>query len=110
YESGLDAANVKSLLEHDPTLSQLRKFLDICEAVGHAAYEVSKTAGVTVEDPLDRVSFTWNPPHRVKVQVAAGPFKLYVYAPVLHDNHPKVDEAKLVRRIAPGLIHMLDAL
>jgi hypothetical protein len=110
YESGLDAASVKSLFDHDPTLRQLRSFLDICEAVGHAAYEASPTAGVMVEDPLDRVTFTWNPPRRVKVQIGSGAFKLYVYAPVLHGNDPKVDEAKLVRRIAPGLIHMLDAL
>jgi len=65
---------------------------------------------VTVEDPLDRNSFTWNPPKRVKVQVGSGAFKLYIYAPVLHENDPKVDEPKLVRRIAPGMIHMLDAL
>jgi hypothetical protein len=110
YESGLNTADVQFLFDNDPTLRQLRKFLDICEAVGHAACETSPTAGVTVEDPLDRNSFTWNPPKRVKVQVGSGAFKLYIYAPVLHENDPKVDEPKLVRRIAPGLIHMLDAL
>jgi hypothetical protein len=110
YESGLDTAGVKLLLKNDPTLRQLLAFLPICEAVGHAACEANPTAGVTVEDPLDRVSFTWNPPKRRKVQVGSGAFKLYVYAPVLHDNDPKVDEPELVRRIAPGMIHMLDAL
>jgi hypothetical protein len=110
YESGLEIGDVKSLFDRDPTLRQLRKYLDICKAVGHAACEASKTAGVTIEDPLDRVSFTWNPPKRVKTQVASGAFKLYVRTPVLQDNEPVVDEPKLVRRIAPGLIHMLDAL
>jgi hypothetical protein len=110
FETGLDTAGVKSLFKHDPTLRQLLAFLPICEAVGHAACEASPTAGVTVEDPLDRVSFTWNPPKRRKVPVASGAFKLYVYEPELHDNDSVVDEAKLVRRIAPGMIHMLDAL
>jgi hypothetical protein len=60
-------------------------------------------------------SFTWNPPKRRKIPVSSGAFKLYVREPVVisggigHGGH-KINEGKLVRRIAPGLIQMLDAL
>lgn len=101
YGPGLSTAGVEALFRHDPTLTRLLEFLPICEALGRAA-----AAGVTVEDPLDGVSFTWNPPKRTKITVSSGAFKLYVYEP----NRGIVDQPKLVRRIAPGLIHMLDAL
>jgi hypothetical protein len=111
YGPGLDTAGVQTVFRRVPILQQLLAFLPICKAVGVEACKASPTAGVTVVDPLDRVSFTWNPPARRKVQVGSGAFKLYVHAPVLHANgDPIVDKGKLVRRIAPGLIHMLDAL
>jgi hypothetical protein len=48
---------------------------------------------------------------RKKVQVSSGRFKLYVWPPVFApDGRHIVNERKLVSRIAPGLIHMLDAL
>jgi hypothetical protein len=41
----------------------------------------------------------------------SGAFKLYCYPPVgVGDGGYKVDAAKLSRRIAPGLVQMLDAL
>jgi hypothetical protein len=110
YGPGLDTAGVKSLFAHDPVIRQLRAFLPVCEAVGRAACAANPTAGVTVVEPLDDVSFTWNPRKRVKRQVSSGSFKLYVHAPVTRDGSSVADQSKLIRRIAPGLIHMLDAL
>jgi hypothetical protein len=50
------------------------------------------------------------PPLRRKVQVGSGAFKLYCYPPaVVVDGGHKVDAAKLTRRIAPGLVQMLDS-
>jgi hypothetical protein len=114
YGPGAPAGFVAALFKHDPILRQLLAFLPIAEAVGHAAFERNPCGGVTVHDPLDGQAFTWNPPKRRKVQVGSGRFKLYVKAPVVQvgpgDGGYLVDKGKLVRRIAPGLIHMLDAL
>jgi hypothetical protein len=107
---GLSVDTLRVLFDETPIINKLRVFLSVCERVGRAACEKNPTAGVTVVDPLDGTLFTWNPPRRRKQQIRSGAFKLYVKAPVEHDGDYVVDEPELVRRIAPGLIHMLDAL
>jgi hypothetical protein len=110
YGPGLNVDTLKVLFDETPIIKKLRVFLSVCEAVGRSACERNPTGGVTVVDPLDRMSFTWNPSRRRKQQIRSGAFKLYVKAPVERDGDYVVDELELVRRIAPGLIHMLDAL
>jgi hypothetical protein len=110
YGFGLgDKRNVEALLTDVPMIRQLLEFLPVAEAVGLAAYAVDPTAGVEVVDPLDKTPFRWNPLRRQKIQVASGSFKLYVGAPVLSGDGYLVYKKKLIRRIAPGLIHMLDS-
>jgi hypothetical protein len=101
YGPGLDAPTLSVLFQETPVIVKLRLFLAVCEAVGAAA----PAAGVTVVDPLDGGTFTWNPPKRRKVQISSGAFKLYCYPPT-----GQISRKKLTRRIAPGLIQMLDAL
>jgi hypothetical protein len=111
YGPGLDAATLAGLFRETPVIERLRLFLAVCEAVGAAAYARNPAAGVTVTDPLDGATFTWNPPKRRKEQIPSGAFKIYCYPPVLvGDSEYQVDKGKLTRRIAPGLIQMLDAL
>jgi hypothetical protein len=111
FGPGLDVQTLQVLFDETPILKQLGVYLDVCEALGKAACVKDPTAGVTVVDPLDEASFTWNPPLRRKVQIRSGAFKLYCYPPVgVGDGGYKVDTAKLSRRIAPGLVQMLDAL
>jgi hypothetical protein len=110
YGPGVTADFVEALFKHDPILHQLLAFLPVAEAVARGACARDPVAGVTVVDPLDGASFTWNPPKRRKQQIRSGAFKLYVKAPIERDGDYLVDKNKLARRIAPGLIHMLDAL
>jgi hypothetical protein len=108
---GVSQDVVEALFKNDSTLKSLRAFLDVAEAVGRAACAADPAGGVTAVDPLDQTAFTWNPPVRRKTAVSSGAFKLYVWPPVLtSDGRSRVDEQKLIRRIAPGLIHELDAL
>jgi hypothetical protein len=110
YGPGLDAAALAVLFRGTPIIEKLRLFLAVCEEVGAAAYAKNPAAGVTVTDPLDGATFTWNPPKRRKVQMPSGAFKIYCYPPVLVAGESQVDKVKLTRRIAPGLIQTLDAL
>jgi hypothetical protein len=111
FGPGLDVQTLQVLFDETPILKQLGVYLDVCETLGKAACVKDPTAGVTVVDPLDGASFTWNPPLRRKVQIRSGAFKLYCYPPVgVGDGGYMVDTAKLSRRIAPGLVQMLDAL
>jgi hypothetical protein len=111
YGPGLDAATLAVLFRETPVIEKLRLFLTVCEAVGAAAYAKNPAAGVTVTDPLDGAAFTWNPPKRRKEQIPSGAFKIYCRPPVrIGDGEYQVDRGKLTRRIAPGLIQMLDAL
>jgi hypothetical protein len=115
YGPGLDAETLRTLFKKTPVIAQLRQFLTACEAVARAACAKSPSDGVWVVDPFDGVSFTWNPPKRRKQQVRSGAFKLYCYPPVVIGDGTfageyKVDEGKLTRRIAPGLIQMADSL
>lgn len=111
YGPGLDAATLAVLFRETPIVEKLRRFLAVCEAVGAAAYAKNPAAGVTVTDPLDGAMFTWNPPKRRKVPISSGAFKIYCYPPVLlGDGEYQTDKGKLTRRIAPGLIQMMDAL
>jgi hypothetical protein len=101
YGPGLDAPTLSVLFQETPVIEKLRLFLAVCEAVGAAA----PAAGVTVVDPLDGATFTWNPPKRRKGQISSGAFKLYC-----NPSTGQISRKKLTRRIAPGLIQMLDAL
>jgi hypothetical protein len=110
YGPGLDAATLAVLFRERPIIEKLRLFLAVSEAVGTAAYAKNPAAGVTVTDPLHGATFTWNPPKRRKVPIGSGAFKLYCYPPaIVGDGEYQVDKGKLTRRIAPGLIQMLDA-
>jgi hypothetical protein len=110
FGPGLSLDTLKVLFDETPIVRKLGVFLSVCEALGRSACEKDPTAGVTVMDPLDGMSFTWNPPRRRKQQIRSGAFKLYVKAPTERDGDYVVNALELVRRIAPGLIHMLDAL
>jgi hypothetical protein len=115
YGSGLRAETLKVIFEKTPIIARLRQYLDVCEAIGEAACAKNPAAGITVVDPLDEASFTWNPPMRRKKKVSSGKFTLYCWPPVPIRTGPqtgeyRVDKGELTRRIAPGLIQMLDAL
>jgi hypothetical protein len=115
YGSGLALKTLGVLFKKTPIIARLRQYLDVCKAVGESACAMNPAAGVTVVDPLDGTSFTWNPPIRRKKPVPSGSFTLYCWPPVQIRTGPqageyKVDKGKLRRRIAPGLIQMLDAL
>jgi hypothetical protein len=68
----LDASTLAVLFRETPIIEKLRLFLAVCEAVGAAAYPKNPAAGVTVTDPLDGATFTWNPPKRRKVPIGSG--------------------------------------
>jgi hypothetical protein len=105
YGPGLDAATLAVLFRETPVIGKLRPFLAVCEAVGAAAYAKNPAAGVTVTDPLDGATFTWNPPKRQKMLISSGAFKIYCRPPVPVGNGEwPVDKGKLTRRIAPGLV------
>ena len=110
YGSGLgDARNLTAFFEQASMVKTLLGFLPVCEAVAHAAFERSSTAGVEVVDALDESRFCWNPLRRRKMQIGSGAFKLYCSAPVFEGDGYRVDKRKLARRIAPGLTHMADS-
>jgi hypothetical protein len=58
YGPGVSREAVDALFMNDPTLKQLRVFLDVAEAVGRAACAADPAGGVTVVDPLDGTAFT----------------------------------------------------
>jgi hypothetical protein len=88
------------------------QFLRACLEICHIASRRDPCAAVSLTDPLDRIEFRWNPIEREKREHRHGPHKLEVKLPPAYKpgctRYP-VDEAALRRRLAPCVIHMLDA-
>jgi hypothetical protein len=118
---GADVSNLAKLLQNDPatygpglgSADNVCAFLKAveapydqiwlrtCRALADAA--IAQDGGVHVLDPLDETEFTWNPPRIRKRVISHEEHKLIV------GEVAGLREDKLRNRVAPGLIHMLDA-
>jgi hypothetical protein len=107
-----------SLPEWERTVS---KFLDACQHLGR---EADWDGGITFDDPLDGSEVQWNPIRRAIDRVATGKHHVEVLRPGVtvrrrgEDGRmirrftwrdPYVDSAKLANRVAPCVVHTLDA-
>jgi hypothetical protein len=111
-------------------LKRLRdEYLPVCRAVADAAVQRDPYAGVTFRDPFDDALVRWHAPARSQVEIpnSAGPLFVNapgviqqqrvngrlrnVFGPVRPNERGEypVDPGALRRRIAPALIHTLDA-
>jgi hypothetical protein len=97
------------------------KFLAACQYLGHAA---DWDHGITFDDPLDGAEIQWNPIKRALDRVPTGKRHLEILRPGVtirrrsEDGRmvrrflwrdPYVDSAKLANRVAPCVVHTLDA-
>jgi hypothetical protein len=95
--------------------------LPVCQALADAAVARDAYAGVTLRHPFDGEPVRWHPPARRMQEIPHGATPLFVSRPGIIVNgkfvpttpnergeYP-VDPATLRRRIAPALIHTLDA-
>jgi hypothetical protein len=107
-----------SLPEWERSIS---KFLDACQLIGH---EADWDLGVTFDDPLDGAEIQWNPIRRAMDRVPTGKRHIEVLRPGITIGRrdvdgrikrkflwrdPYVDSAKLANRVAPCVVHTLDA-
>jgi hypothetical protein len=103
--SGLSVAHFLSTLNGYAAVEQ---FLNACRWIGEHAdpYE-----GVTVDDPLDRSKFTWNPVARLNKKLRLGGLDVILSVPKGPEKNGRypVNRRELVNMIAPCLVHMLDA-
>jgi hypothetical protein len=86
----------------------VKRFLDACQRVAEIAFEKDPHAGVVLVDPLDESTFRWNPIRRKLNKCAHGHHPVFISAPPGSKPYA-VDEHDLRKRIAPCLVHTLDA-
>jgi hypothetical protein len=94
----------------------VKDFLDASREIAKRAYAVDSYMGVLFTDPFDEAPVRWNPARRKKASLAIGHYRV---ALSLSTKAPKysgpyagdhlVDAGELGRKVAPSLIHMLDA-
>jgi hypothetical protein len=98
---------------HVSLLKRLRdEYLPICRALADEAFRRDPYAGVSFRGTFDGVVIRWDAPERQQKEIPHGALPLSVSLPVGTPNaagdYP-VDLKKLRKRIAPSLIHGLDA-
>jgi hypothetical protein len=92
----------------------VKTYLKACRAVAARAYKRSPCEGVRITDPLDHTTFQWNPIERSKTHRCRHGSNDEVRIQLPRTFQPglkqyPVDEGELAKRIAPCLIHLLDA-
>ncbi len=107
-----------SLPEWERAISQ---FLKVCQSIGR---EADWEYGITLDDPLDGSEIQWNPIRRAIARVATGKHHVEVLRPGVTWRRrdvegrmirrfswrdPYVNTAKLANRVAPCLVHSMDA-
>jgi len=96
------------------------KFLDACQLLGR---EADQDCGIRFDDPLDGAEIQWNPIRRAMDRVPTGKRHIEVLRPGITIRRrgadgrtkrflwrdPHVDNTKLANRVAPCVVHTLDA-
>ena len=91
----------------------VKMYLEACRKVAARAHRKSRSDGVRVTDPLDQKTLQWNPILlEIKRCRHGSNDEVRIHLPPAYrpgrDRYP-VDKDELARRIAPCLIHLLDA-
>jgi hypothetical protein len=124
------AQAIKKFLGGLPWYDEVSRFLTASRRLAQRAHKKDKYAGVTFLDPFDKAEIRWNPVARADVALSSDGHKLIVSLPgrclggqrgrpcswkKFRPARPNaagdypVDAGKLRRRVAPMLVHVLDA-
>jgi hypothetical protein len=124
---GWTLESAKDFLQAVPQYADVERFQAACKKIGRTIahpQHPDRYRGAVFVDPYDGAEVRWNPVKRVRLDIARGPVRLILNVPghfdkkskkaVLHEPNPvngeyPVDRAELSRRIAPCLVHILDA-
>jgi hypothetical protein len=97
-----------------PWSAEVTRFLAACRYIGRSA---DQEHGLVLTDPLDGAMVPWNPVRRARKKLPAGKNHIEVQLPGRLWGKRKqfvplpwrVDTRELERRVAPCLVHMMDA-
>jgi hypothetical protein len=112
YGPGWTVEQADQFLASLPWFEDVQRFLDACRRIAEIAYEADPCRGVVFTDPFDYAEVRWNPVKRKRRTLSSDGRKLILSLPVGKPNpegdYP-VDLQKMKRKVAPCLVHMLDA-
>jgi hypothetical protein len=110
YGPGWSARSASQFLKSVPGFKEVNRFFYACRRLAKRAVDRG-AGGVIFEDPFDGEWVVWNPLDRKDQAISVGEdYKIVIRVPQAEpDGTYRLNVPALARKVAPCLVHMLDA-